>query len=82
MKSSYLLAGLAGLVMIGGQSLTASAAQAQEYSGNSGVSAQHQMTRSELRREHAEDFFATTGRPAMPSNPGNLGFIGSSEAGN
>lgn len=81
MKSSYLLAGLAALVMIGSQSVTASAAQARELSRHHGSTYRH-MTRSELRREHPANFFATTVRPAMPSNASSLGFIGSSEAGN
>ncbi len=84
MKSSYLLAGLAALVMIGSQSAGASAAQASELSRSHG-STYRQMTRSELRRERPADFYATTVRPyAYTPSPssGNLGFIGSSEAGN
>jgi hypothetical protein len=84
MKPSYLIAGLAALVMIGSQSVSSSAAQASEYSRNQGVPTHRHAARNEMRRQHGEDFLATTARPAMPlpSNAGSLGFIGSSEAGN
>lgn len=79
MKSSYLLAAFAALVMIGGQSITA---QAQEYGENSGVSANRHVTAGLMHQPRAENFYATTARPAIPSDPADLGFIGSSEAGN
>lgn len=77
MKAFLILAGVAALVMIGSQSVTASAAQACELSRHS---AHRHMSRSEMRRQ--QDFFAVRPYAPSPYTAGSLGFIGSSEAGN